>query len=247
MGSISAPSVPAGSSRPASPPATRRPRTGAAPGPAARQGPGAGSAMARTSAHLNLDGAGEVVSGTGIAWGNGPDSATAYAGPSGEHELHHVPQPAWQRPVPHPQHAPGSRVTAGAAVPAAGRCSTSRPARRPARSHAQLHHHPDQRRRPARSPRPVITVGVRPPLATTSAGACRGTRRPGASNDAPNGLSASFTDPDLPRGASPATRATLRAGWEVETTDAIYKYRHTTSATSGTASRATCPTAPTPR
>ncbi len=43
---------------------------------------------------------------TFIAWGNGPDSASPYAGPIGQGRVRDLPQPARERAVPHPQPHP---------------------------------------------------------------------------------------------------------------------------------------------
>ena len=68
----------------------------------------------------------------------------------------------------------------------------------------------------------------------------------GTSNDAPNGQSATFTT-QISTWCLTCHSRYLSAGLADETTDAIYKYRHTIDATRrGTASRATWRTARTP-
>jgi hypothetical protein len=53
----------------------------------------------------------------------------------------------------------------------------------------------------------------------------------GTANDAPNGISATFTT-QISTWCLTCHSRYLSAGWDVETTDAIYKYRHTATNTS---------------
>ncbi len=99
-----------------------------------------------TSAHLPNVG-GVVGAADGVAWGNGPNSATAYAGPEVELECGtcHNPHGNGQYRILNPIPAP---VSTGTDDIRRGRHRGPRhrrgaPARR---RHAQLHHHPDAER-----------------------------------------------------------------------------------------------------
>ena len=184
-----------------------------------------------TSAHLPVVD-GKVSAGTGVAWGNGPDSATAYAGPSVGMECAtcHNPHGNGQYRILNklPDPAPSGTDTF---VPAAADAIVTDAALPPAGD--------------ARNYTIIQTNGGTGTLLASQVSALalpdtagdyfrrkvpwNGTS--GTSNDAPNGLSASFTA-EISTWCLTCHSRYLSAGWDVETTDAIYKYRHTSTATS---------------
>ena len=249
-GSPSAPCAPAGSSRPASPPATRpdrvpgQPRASRSSSPRSPSGP-----LGRHVRPPSRSWTGEVVTGTGIAWGNGPDSATAYAGPSVKMDCTSCHNPHGNGQYRILKDAPQTRGRRR------HRIRSCRPPRRPqsptrrSRRPVTRATTPSSRRTagPARSSRARSTVldparhGGRllPPEGPVERerAARRTTRRTACPRP---------SRPRSRRGASPATRATsARAGTRRRPT------RSTSTGTPpptrlGTASRATWRTVPTP-
>ena len=193
----------------------------------------AGAAGGVTSAHLPLDAVtGEVVKGSGIAWGNGPDSATAYAGPSvsmdcvschnphgnGQYRiLNTLPSPAVDGINPFVPAAAAAPVT-DAALPPTG----------DARNYTIIQTNGGGGT--------LLASQVTALALPNTAGDYFRRRVPwnsstGTSNDAPNGLSATFTT-QISTWCLTCHSRYLSAGWATETTDAIYKYRHTSTNTS---------------
>ena len=184
-----------------------------------------------TSAHLPNVG-GVIEAADGVAWGNGPNSATAYAGPAVDVECVTCHNPhgngAYRilNPIPiRTQRAP----TCSSRQRRRHRSPTRRPP--PQATTATT---PSSRRTaaPGRSRRTRWPPSACPQRrATTSGDGSRGTpraARPTTRRTASPGPSTRRSRP----GASRATRATSAQGWDVETPDAIYKYRHTSNATS---------------
>ncbi len=190
-----------------------------------------GAAQPVTSAHLPLV-AGKVSIGTGVAWGNGPDSTTAFAGPSVNmdctscHNPHGNGQYRILNPIPDPA------VSGTDAFVAAGTAATVTDAALP----------------PAGGARNYTVIQTNGGAGTLLASQVTALALPatagdyfrrkvpwngtsGTSNDAPNGLSASFTT-QISTWCLTCHSRYLSAGWDVQTTDAIYKYRHTSTATS---------------
>ncbi len=188
--------------------------------------------QAVTSAHLPNTG-GVIEAADGVAWGNGPDSATAYAGPEVDVECTTCHNPhgngAYRilNPIPDPA-ATGTDVF----VPAAAAAPVTDAADSGRRRQPQLHHHPDERRHrdahgePGGGPRPAGDGGrlLAAQGSVERHRAARPTTRPTAS---PQPSTAEISTWCL----TCHTRY-LSAGWDVETPDAIYKYRHTSNATS---------------
>ena len=144
-----------------------------------------------------------------------------------------MPQPARQRPVPHPQSDPDPAEATGADVfvPAATGAPVTDAALPPAG---------DTRNYTIIQPNPSTTTLLASQVAGLGLPATAGDyfRRKvpwngtsGTANDAPNGL------PRPSPRSSPTWCITchsryLSAGWDVETPDAIFKYRHTATNTS---------------
>jgi cytochrome c553 len=193
--------------------------------------PVADTASAVTSAHLPVV-AGEVSMGSGIAWGNGPDSATPYAGPvvamdcatchnpHGNNQyriLNTLPAPVAQGADPFVPAAAAAPVT-DAELPPAG----------DQRNYTVIQTNGGTGTLLASQ---VTALGL-----DATAGDYFRRRVPwngttGTSNDAPNGLSASFT-PEISTWCLTCHSRYLSTGWDDETPDAIYKYRHTATNTS---------------
>jgi predicted CXXCH cytochrome family protein len=191
----------------------------------------AGAASNVTSAHMpNVDGV--VGEGDGVAWGNGPNSAVAYAGPAVKvecttcHNPHGNGQYRILNPIPDPA-ASGTDVF----VPAATSAPVTDAALPPAGD--------------ARNYTIIQTNGGSGTLLASQVTALalpatagdywrrkvpwNGTT--GTSNDAPNALSATFYTQISTWCLTCHTRY-LSAGWDVPENDAIYKYRHSSNATS---------------
>jgi predicted CXXCH cytochrome family protein len=191
-----------------------------------------GPAQDVTSAHLPLVD-GEVVKGTGIAWGNGPDSTTgSYAGPSvnmdctschnphgnGQYRiLNKLPEPAAASIDVFVPAAADALVT-DAALPPAGGARNYTIIQTNGGAGTLLAAQVDALNLPA-------TAGDyfrrKVPWNATS----------GSSNDAPNGISATFTT-EISTWCLTCHSRYLSAGWAVQTPDVIYKYRHTATNTS---------------
>ena len=135
-------------------------------------------------------------------------------GPDGRPRLRHLPQPARERPVPDPQPGPGPDRDVGHGRFVRGRPGRARHRRGRSRRPATRATTPSSRptAAPARSSRARSPRSAcRPRRATTSAGSVPWNGTTGTSNDAPNGLSATFNTQITP-GASRATRATSAPG-----------------------------------
>jgi predicted CXXCH cytochrome family protein len=184
-----------------------------------------------TSAHLPNVG-GVIEAADGVAWGNGPDSATAYAGPAVDVECVTCHNPhgngAYRilNPIPAPD-ATGTDlfVPAAAAAPVTDALA---PAAGDNRNYTIIQTNGGTGTLTANQ---VAGLGL-----PATAGDYFRRRVPwnatsGSSNDAPNGQSATFFSQISSWCLTCHTRY-LSAGWDVETPDAIYKYRHTSNATS---------------
>jgi predicted CXXCH cytochrome family protein len=187
--------------------------------------------QATTSAHLPNAG-GVVGSANYIAWGNGPDSANAYAGPFVKvecgtcHNPHGNGQYRILNPIPAPA-ATGPDVF----VPATTEATVTDAALPPAGD--------------TRNYTIIQTNGgtgtlLASQVAALSLPATAGDywRRKvpwngtsGTANDAPNGQSATFFS-QISAWCLTCHSRYLSAGYDVQTTDAIYKYRHTSNASS---------------
>jgi predicted CXXCH cytochrome family protein len=193
--------------------------------------PVAAAPSAVTSAHLPIVN-GEVVKGTGVAWGNGTDQTTAFGGPlvsldcTSCHNPHGNGQYRILNKIP-------DVAEAGvyAFVPAAADAVVTDAALPPAG---------DQRNYTVIQTNGGTGTLLASQVTALNVPATAGDyfRRKvpwngttGTSNDAPNGLSANFTAQISTWCLTCHTRY-LSAGWDVQTTDAIYKYRHTSNATS---------------
>jgi predicted CXXCH cytochrome family protein len=194
-----------------------------------------GSAQNVTSAHLPLV-AGKVSIGTGVAWGNGPNSVTAYAGPSVSmtctscHNPHgndqyrilkgktvaDLPDPATMGLDPFVK-APAAALVTDAALPPAG----------DARNYTVIQLNGGASTLLASQ---VSALS----LSATSGDYFRkkvpwnGTS--GTAYDAPNGISATFTT-QISTWCLTCHSRYLSAGWRTEEADAVYKYRHTATNT----------------
>jgi predicted CXXCH cytochrome family protein len=182
--------------------------------------------QAVTSAHLPNT-AGVVGAADGVAWGNGPDSATAYPGPAVElecascHNPHGNGQYRILNPIPDPA-ATGTDVF----VPATTGVTVTDAALPPAGD--------------TRNYTIIQTNGGAGTLLASQVAALNlpstagdyfrrkvpwnGTS--GTSNDAPNGISATFTT-QISTWCTTCHSRYLSAGWSVKTPDAIFTYRHT--------------------
>ncbi len=178
-----------------------------------------------------------------------PTAPRAYAGPDGRRRVRHVPQPARERRVPHPQPHPGPGGDGHRRVRPGRRRGTGHRRGAPGRRRQpQLHHHPDQRRhRHAHGEPGRRRSACRRRPATTGAARFRGTAR-AARPTTRRTASPRPSSPQISTWCLTCHTRYLSAGWDVETPDAIYTYRHTVDATRpGTASRATWHTVPTRR
>jgi predicted CXXCH cytochrome family protein len=184
-----------------------------------------------TSAHLPNVG-GVIEAADGVAWGNGPDSATAYAGPAVDVECVTCHNPhgngAYRilNPIPAPD-ATGTDlfVPAAAAAPVTDALA---PAAGDNRNYTIIQTNGGTGTLTANQ---VAGLGL-----PATAGDYFRRRVPwnatsGSSNHAPNGQSATFFSQISSWCLTCHTRY-LSAGLDVETPDAIYKYRHTSNATS---------------
>ena len=185
-----------------------------------------------TSAHLpNVNGV--VGAAEFIAWGNGPDSASPYAGPFVKVECAtcHNPHGNGQyrilnpiaysneetRPAGFVTNSVPANVTDAAAAPAGDN-----------RNYTIIQLNP--------SSGTLLASQVAALNLPATAGDYWRRRVPwngtaGTANDAPNGDSANFATQISAWCLTCHTRY-LSDGWDVETSDAIYKYRHTSNATS---------------
>ena len=187
--------------------------------------------QAVTSAHLPNVG-GVVEAADGVAWGNGPDSATAYGGPEVTvecatcHNPHGNGQYRILNSIPTPVAANGQTF-----VPAA----TSAPVT-------------DAALPPAGDNRNYTIIQTNGGTGTLLQSQVAGLGLPytagdywrrkvpwngtsGTANDAPNGQSATFYS-QISAWCLTCHSRYLSAGWDQKTTDAIYTYRHTSNASS---------------
>ncbi len=185
-----------------------------------------------TSAHLPNVG-GVVGAADGVAWGNGPNSTHRIRRTRSRARVRNVPQPARQRPVSDPESDPGTCRNGHGRV-RSGRDGRQRHRRGTAarRRHPQLHHHPDEWRY-RHAPR---EPGCRPRSCRHTAGDYFRRKVPwnaptGASNDAPNGQSATFTT-QISTWCVTCHSRYLSQGWATKEDDAIFTYRHTATNTS---------------
>jgi predicted CXXCH cytochrome family protein len=187
--------------------------------------------QAVTSAHLPNTG-GVTGAATGVAWGNGPDSVTAYAGPSVELECAscHNPHGNGQYRILNPIPAPAASGT-DVFVPAAADALVT---------DAALPNANDSRNYTIIQTNGGTGTLLSSQVAALNLPATAGDyfRRKvpwngtsGTSNDAPNGQSATFTT-QISNWCLTCHTRYLSAGWDVKTTDAIFTYRHTATATS---------------
>ncbi|OGO58077.1 MAG: hypothetical protein A2V85_13195 [Chloroflexi bacterium RBG_16_72_14] len=184
-----------------------------------------------TSAHLPNTG-GVVGAADGVAWGNGPNSLTEYAGPTVDVECAtcHNPHGNGQYRILNPMPAPAI-TGVDPFVPAAVDAPVT-----------------DAALAPAGDTRNYTIIQTNGGTGTLLASQVEGLGLPatagdyfrrrvpwnatsGSSNDAPNGLSATFTAQISSWCLTCHTRY-LSAGWDELEDDAIYKYRHTATATS---------------
>jgi predicted CXXCH cytochrome family protein len=184
-----------------------------------------------TSAHLPNVG-GVVGAADGVAWGNGPNSTTAYAGPAVElecgtcHNPHGNGQYRILNPMPDPA-ATGTDVF----VPAAAGVTVTDAALPPAG---------DTRNYTIIQTNGGTNTLLASQVAALSLPATAGDyfrrRVPwntstGTSNDAPNGLSATFTT-QISTWCTTCHSRYLSQGWATKEDDAIFTYRHTATNTS---------------
>jgi predicted CXXCH cytochrome family protein len=195
-----------------------------------------GAASDVTSAHLPLV-AGEVVSGTGIAWGNGPDSTTgSFAGPSVKmtctschnphgNDQYRILKGKILTDLPNPEATGGTFVMATAPAPVT---DAAPPPAGDARNYTVIQTNGGTGTLLATQ---VTALGVSPTAGDYFRRRVPWNAQTGSSNDAPNGLSGTFYSQISAWCLTCHTRY-LSAGWDVETPDTIYKYRHTSNATS---------------
>ena len=184
-----------------------------------------------TSAHLP-NAAGVIGVASGVAWGNGPNSVSAYAGPSVNVECTtcHNPHGNGQYRILEPIPAPGP---SGSGFVAAAVAATVTDAALPPAGDA-------------RNYTVIQTIGgtgtlLASQVTALGVGATAGdyfrkkvpwnaTTSATANNDAPNGLQANFTTQIATWCLTCHTRY-LSAGYNVAEADGIYKYRHTSTNT----------------
>ncbi len=182
-----------------------------------------------TSAHLPNVG-GVVGAADGVAWGNGPNSLTAYAGPEVElecgtcHNPHGNGQYRILNPIPEPAASGIGRVRAGRR-----RRHRHRRGASARRRHPQLHHHPDQ----LNGTGTLLASQVAALALPATAGDFFRRKVPwnaasGSANDAPNGEPATFTT-QISTWCTTCHSRYLSQGWDVKEDDAIFTYRHTST------------------
>ena len=190
-----------------------------------------GAAQNVTSAHLPIVN-GQVSIGTGTAWGNGPDSATPNAGPSVNldctscHNPHGNGQYRILNTLPEP-----AAASTGVFVPAAAPApvtDAALPSPGDARNYTIIQTNGGTGTLLASQ---VTALGL-----PATAGDYWRRKVPwngtsGTANDAPNGQSATFFS-QISTWCLTCHSRYLSAGWDVQTTDAVYKYRHTSNASS---------------
>lgn len=193
--------------------------------------PVSGSAWPVSSAHLPVV-AGEVTEAIGIAWGNGPDSATPYAGPvvAMECATCHNPHGNDQYRILNTLPAPVAQGT-DPFVPAAAAAPVTDAALPPTgdqRNYTVIQTGGGTGTLLASQ---VSALGLGPTAGDYFRRRVPWNATTGSFNDAPNGLSASFTA-EISAWCLTCHSRYLSTGWDDETPDAIYKYRHTSNATS---------------
>ena len=188
--------------------------------------------QAVTSAHLPNVG-GVVGAAQGRAWGNGPDSPSLYIGPTVDVECGtcHNPHGNGQYRMLNPIPTPNEATLADVFYPAATGALVTDAALPPAG---------DTRNYTIIQQNPSTTTLLASQVAGLSLPATAGDyfRRKvpwngtsGTANDGPNGLPLTFT-PQLSAWCITCHSRYLSAGWDVQTTDAIFTYRHTATNTS---------------
>ncbi len=184
-----------------------------------------------TSAHLPNVG-GVVGAADGVAWGNGPNSLTAYAGPEVElecgtcHNPHGNGQYRILNPIPEPA-AAGTDVF----VPAATGVNVTDAALPPAgdtRNYTII--------QTLNGTNTLLASQVSALGLPATAGDYFRRKVPwngtsGTANDAPNGISATFTT-QISTWCTTCHSRYLSQGWSVKEDDAIFTYRHTATNTS---------------
>jgi predicted CXXCH cytochrome family protein len=189
-----------------------------------------------TSAHLPVVD-GKVSIGTGVAWGNGPNSATAYAGPSVKMECTSCHNPHGNgnyrilkgvtvADLPDPAEA-GTDTFVKAAAPALV-TDAALPSAGDARNYTVIQTNGGTGT--------LLASQVSALTLPTTAGDYFRRKVPwngtsGTANDAPNGISATFTT-QISAWCLTCHSRYLSQGWATQEADAIYKYRHTATNTS---------------
>jgi predicted CXXCH cytochrome family protein len=182
-----------------------------------------------TSGHMWNDGG--VHAAVYPAWGNGPDSVTPFAGATVEvecatcHNPHGNGQYRILNPIPDPT-APGDDFVA--ATVAATVTDAALPGAGDARNYTIIQNNP--------STGTLLASQVEALALPATAGDYFRRKVPwngtsGTANDAPNGLSATFTT-EISAWCLTCHTRYLSAGWDNKTDDAIFTYRHTSNATS---------------
>ena len=184
-----------------------------------------------TSAHLPNTG-GVVAAAEGVAWGNGPNSTTAFAGPEVDlecgtcHNPHGNGQYRILNPIPDP-----AAASTDVFVPAAVGVSVTDAALPPAgdtRNYTIIQTNGGTGT--------LLASQVKALALPATAGDYFRRKVPwngtsGTSNDAPNGVSASFTT-QISTWCTTCHSRYLSQGWATKEDDAIFTYRHTSTNTS---------------
>jgi predicted CXXCH cytochrome family protein len=194
-------------------------------------------AQAVTSAHLpNINGA--VGPADGVAWGNGPDSATPYAGPEVEMECGtcHNPHGNGNYRILNPVPVPNATVP-GSFVPAAADADVTDAALPPMDADGNF---TDERNytiiQLPGGTGTLLASQVEALALPDTAGDYWRRKVPwngttGTSNDAPNGDSGGFYS-QISNWCMTCHSRYISTGWRDETPDAIYTYRHTSASSS---------------
>ncbi len=185
-----------------------------------------------TSAHLP-NAAGVVGAADGVAWGNGPNSATPFAGPAVEvecgtcHNPHGNGQYRILNPIPDPA-ATGTDVFTPVASPGAVVTDAALPGAGDNRNYTIIQ---------TNGGTGTLTANQVTALALPATAGDYFRRKvpwngtSGTANDAPNGLSATFFT-QISTWCLTCHSRYLSAGYDVKEADAIYTYRHTSNASS---------------
>lgn len=184
-----------------------------------------------TSAHLpNV--AGVVGAADGVAWGNGPNSTTAYAGPEVELECGtcHNPHGNGQYRILNPIPEPAAAGT-DAFVPAAAGVIVTDAALPPTgdtRNYTIIQTLNGTNTLLASQ---VAALGLPDTAGDFFRRKVPWNAKTGSANDAPNGQSATFTT-QISTWCTTCHSRYLSQGWATKEDDAIFTYRHTATATS---------------